>query len=433
MWQCASTDPGGGVNARGGCGSGCGGGIVRLHHGRCRQSGEHHAVHQLAGGADDARAGRRPADRRPYGRRWPTSNVPVGCSTTIGAALGELGDLGGRAAGQQRGGGDAHRAEHTDRVVAAVRDERAGAEAAAFARRGDERQLRHGERGDVAEVHHRADGEPDALEHVAEVAVGLQLGRLLVAGHADVVGPQHDDRHPVVDQRDRDALDDVDGVARSAAARRTTSRPCRRSRAGSARPRPARRRSRCRPPRRPRRRARRGVATATPPVFSRWIRTARLAVGWRRHEATLDGERRHAGEDVAAVLLVGDDRLVDDDLEEEVVDVGVRVATAGRPRRPCWSAGGRRPCRRSGGCRANPSPRAGRSARCVRVGRAGRRPGSRGPSTSRPASPCNGPRGRSSCCRLPSWRDVTARYCRRRRPPTPGHAAERGRILGGKG
>ena len=45
-----------------------------------------------------------------------------------------------------------------------------------------------------------------------------------------------------------------------------------------------------------------------------------LAVA-RRHEAAFDGEGTDTGEDVAAVLRVGDDRLVDEDLQEQIVDI----------------------------------------------------------------------------------------------------------------
>ena len=52
-------------------------------------------------------------------------------------------------------------------------------------------------------------------------------------------------------------------------------------------------------------------------------------------EAALDRERPDAGEQVAAVLAVGHDRLVDADLEEQVLDIDVVVVGAARRRRPC--------------------------------------------------------------------------------------------------
>jgi hypothetical protein len=40
-----------------------------------------------------------------------------------------------------------------------------------------------------------------------------------------------------------------------------------------------------------------------------------------RYQAPLHGERANAGQDVAAVLLVGDNRLVHHDLQEQVVNI----------------------------------------------------------------------------------------------------------------
>ena len=47
---------------------------------------------------------------------------------------------------------------------------------------------------------------------------------------------------------------------------------------------------------------------------------ARLFAG-RRDQSALDREGSHSREDVAAVLCVGDDGLIDEDLEEQVVDI----------------------------------------------------------------------------------------------------------------
>ena len=48
-----------------------------------------------------------------------------------------------------------------------------------------------------------------------------------------------------------------------------------------------------------------------------------ICARWNLNEATLDGKWTRACEHVAAVLLVRHQRLVDEDLEEQVVDVGV--------------------------------------------------------------------------------------------------------------
>ena len=49
-----------------------------------------------------------------------------------------------------------------------------------------------------------------------------------------------------------------------------------------------------------------------------------------RHEPVLDGPGPDTREDVAAVLAVADFGLVDDDLQEQIVDVGVRRASSAR-------------------------------------------------------------------------------------------------------
>ena len=52
----------------------------------------------------------------------------------------------------------------------------------------------------------------------------------------------------------------------------------------------------------------------------------RVSSSGRRDQPALDRERADAGEDVAAILRVGDDRLVDEDLQEQIVDVDARRA-----------------------------------------------------------------------------------------------------------
>ena len=54
-------------------------------------------------------------------------------------------------------------------------------------------------------------------------------------------------------------------------------------------------------------------------VFHEDAHVGRVAA--RLDQAALDGERADAGKDVAAVLRVGDDRPVDEDLQEQIVDV----------------------------------------------------------------------------------------------------------------
>ena len=85
----------------------------------------------------------------------------------------------------------------------------------------------------------------------------------------------------------------------------------------------------------PARRAWRTVATATLSELTIRMRTS-VAPSAGGDQAALEREGAHPGQDVAAVLRVGDRRLVHAELQEEVVDVGVGVAPRGRRRRPCW-------------------------------------------------------------------------------------------------
>ena len=103
----------------------------------------------------------------------------------IGASL-EAGRPGGGRPGEKAGGGNADRPEHPYRLMAAVRDEGSGRDGAP-ARGGDTRVslgtvvLAH-----ITEVHHRAGGQPDLLELLAEIGIGLQLLTGLISGDPDI-------------------------------------------------------------------------------------------------------------------------------------------------------------------------------------------------------------------------------------------------------
>ena len=64
------------------------------------------------------------------------------------------------------------------------------------------------------------------------------------------------------------------------------------------------------------------VAVTTLSEFTIRIRVV-VTLGARLDQAALDRERADPSQDVPAVLLVGDGRLVHAQLQEEVVDVGV--------------------------------------------------------------------------------------------------------------
>ena len=128
------------------------------------------------------------------------------------------------------------------------------------------------------------------------------------------------------------------------------------------------------------------------------IRTeALVGAGCGGDEAALDRERPDAGEQVAAVLLVGDDRLVDEDLQEQVVDVGVVACRAAHDGDLAGQrVGAADPVDLARvGC-AHDAHQQCRRARTHR--RAGRRRGSTPPSTSHPASTCSARRHPNEPC-----------------------------------
>ena len=142
---------------------------------------------------------------------------------------------------------------------------------------------------------------------------------ILIAGRADVRGREHDAGHAVVDQGAGDAVDLVGGIAggqQGAAARSGGVAEFERNRRGGARD--------AVDPR---------VAVIVDHAAGRLDGGDRDLAGivhedadpglavLRGDQPALDRERADAGEDVAAILGVGDDRLVDEHLEEEIVDV----------------------------------------------------------------------------------------------------------------
>ncbi len=165
-------------------------------------------------------------DRRVPPTSSVTENSPVGCSTDIRLldSVGHRRDALRHRARQDARRRDRHGAEHADRGVAVVRDERARADVTAGARRRDQAHLRHDLRRDVAEIHARADLQSDRLDLRFERLVRVELLRRLVARDAEVARTQHDDGHAVVDARDFDAVDDVEHAARRQQAARRRAR-----------------------------------------------------------------------------------------------------------------------------------------------------------------------------------------------------------------
>lgn len=218
----------------------------------------------------------------------------------------------------QASGGHADRAQHTDGGVCAVRDEAAYADRAATARRGDQHHFGHGLLAHVAKVHALAHRQPDRFDPGLEFSVGIQPVAILVPGDADIRGPHHHAGHPVVDQRHRHAVDHVNRIAAgqqcAAAGPGRVAELGRDRGVGAGHP------------------VDRGVPGVSdlaagglhgrhgdlPGVFHVDRDAGYIAV--RRHQPALDREGADAREDIAAVLRIADDRLIDEHLQEQVID-----------------------------------------------------------------------------------------------------------------
>ena len=174
-----------------------------------------------------ARCAASPALDRPRRRRRPSSTQlvsPVGCSTDerLAPALRDLRDLGGGRAGDQAGGGDADRAEHADRGMGAVRDEASGRSTAPPCCGGATSIILGTDFSvDVAEVHQRPGLQADRLDPRLQRRIGVERLAILIAGRADIRGPEHDAGHAVVDQRAGARRRSRRRHCRSAAARRS--------------------------------------------------------------------------------------------------------------------------------------------------------------------------------------------------------------------
>ena len=95
-----------------------------------------------------------------------------------------------------------------------VRHEIARGDVAAVARRGQDRDLGDDLSGHVAQAHAAPGLQPHRLQPGKEVAVGVQFGGGLIAGLAQVRRAQDHHRHRHVDQRDVDAVDLFQQMAR---------------------------------------------------------------------------------------------------------------------------------------------------------------------------------------------------------------------------
>ena len=203
--------------------------------------------------------------------------------------------------------------------MGAVRNETAHADRAASPGRGDEHHLGHALFRHVAQVHPFAHGQPDRLDPGLELRVGVQPVTVLVSGDADIGGFHHHAGHAVVDQGHGHAIHHIDCIA--AGQQRAAGRTGRVAKLGRNRGVGAGHA------------VNRGIALVghhaarrldggdgdLPGVFHEDRNAGFVAGG--RHQPAFDRKRANPGQDIAAVLGIGDDRLIDEDLQEQVIDV----------------------------------------------------------------------------------------------------------------
>ena len=292
------------------------------------------AVHQFAGCAHDAR----PFDgddARRVGGGDDGGGERAGrvLAHDDPAIVTEDGDISGGRSGQQCCGCDRYGTEHADCLVAAVRDERPRVDVATVEGRRHHRQLRHRTVGDITEVHEVARLQTDRLQPLSKLCVRLQIGGGFVAGDVHVARSHDDDGHPIVDQSALDTVDHVDDVAgrQQCTARATCDafevERDRRRLAGH----PVDRRNLRRQDGAEAlvvgqtidHRKRRGGDAVRVDHVDPGTHNVNWFVDRGIDQASFECERPDAGEQVAAVLLIGDGRLIDADLQEQIVDVSI--------------------------------------------------------------------------------------------------------------
>ena len=201
-------------------------------------------------------------------------------------------------------------------------NEAAGADRPAILRSRDQDHLRHRFIGNLAEVHKRSSGKPYRFQTHFEVGVSVEVIPVFGAREAEVGGPEDHDRHAVVDQGTLDAFHDIAGAPRG------QERPAH----GTLRVLEQQRH--------------RGMM-ARDAIDARIAGIAHLAPGrgnlrqrYFSRVEHVDADRGHSvlggdeapfdcrgcgrREDVAAALRIGHHGPVDEDLQEEIVDVGIR-------------------------------------------------------------------------------------------------------------
>ena len=117
----------------------------------------------------------------------------------LAGALGHNGKAFADRAAQDAGCGHGHRCQHTDCVMAHMRNEAAGGDGAAGARWRDQGHLGVVFGRDVAQAHGMPGHNAQAFNAIFKIDVGVQLGHTLVAAATHIGSPEDHQRHAVVD------------------------------------------------------------------------------------------------------------------------------------------------------------------------------------------------------------------------------------------
>ena len=115
---------------------------------------------------------------------------------------------------QQACGGNGHRAEHTNRPMADVRNKSARAYGAAITRFRYQAHLRHSQVRDIAEIHQRSKLAAQRFESGFQFIVRFQFLGQLVAAQCKIRRAQHHDRHAIVDTGRINAVNCVYHISR---------------------------------------------------------------------------------------------------------------------------------------------------------------------------------------------------------------------------
>ena len=205
--------------------------------------------------------------------------------------------------------------------MTAMRDEAARHERTTSKRRCHQNHLWHRFRADVTQPHALTTNQPQSLEAHLQTRIGVKINWCLIPAQTKIASPHHNHRHAIVDQRDIEIIDPV--------AAGSTWQQSAAHRAGDI----------VKDQRHGRRRSRHTVNGSIARIGDDTIRRGDAGSGnlagiahenanfgdapCGRYQPTFDGKGTNTGKNIAAILGIGDKRLIDKDLQEQIVDIGI--------------------------------------------------------------------------------------------------------------